>query len=80
MKEIPTKPSTLELSLKAPNALDESLVRSISEVRQGYAEVYGYRKVTMALRAAGRTVNAEKALRHLRSLGRSQSCVNKGQL
>lgn len=38
---------------RKPRALDESLVRSISEVRQGYAGVYGYRKVTMALRAAG---------------------------
>ena len=36
---------------KKPRALDESLVRSINKVRQGYAGVYGYRKVTMALRA-----------------------------
>ena len=36
---------------RKPQALDESLVRSINKVRQGYAGVYGYRKVTMAFRA-----------------------------
>ena len=53
-------------------ALDEALVESINEARQGHAEVYGYRKVTMALRAAGWTVNGKKVLRHLRALGLTQ--------
>jgi hypothetical protein len=53
-------------------ALDKALVGAINEVRQGHAEVYGYRKVTMALRAAGWTVNAKKVLRHLRALGLTQ--------
>jgi len=60
-------------------ALDESLVRSISEVRQGYAGVYGYRKVTMALRAEGCKVNAKKVLRHLRALGLTQPRKLKGR-
>ncbi len=38
---------------RKPRGLDKALVRAINEVRQGHAEVYGYRKVTMALRAAG---------------------------
>lgn len=37
---------------RKPRVLDEALVRVINEVRQGHAGVYGYRKVTMALRAA----------------------------
>jgi|TARA_B100000315_G_scaffold120522_1_gene110419 transposase InsO family protein len=64
---------------RQPRALDESLVRSISEVRQGYAGVYGYRKVTMALRAAGCKVNAKKVLRHLRALGLTQPRKLKGR-
>ena len=60
-------------------ALDESLVRSISEVRHGYAGVYGYRKVTMALRAEGCKVNAKKVLRHLRALGLTQPRKLKGR-
>jgi len=63
---------------RKPRALDESLVRSISEVRQGYAGVYGYRKVTMALRAAGWKVNAKKVLRHLRFMGLTQPRKLKG--
>ncbi len=54
-------------------ALDESLVRSISEVRQGYAGVYGYRKIE------GCKVNAEKVLRHLRALGLTQPKKLKGR-
>jgi transposase InsO family protein len=64
---------------RKPRALDESLVKSINEVRQGYARVYGYRKVTMALRAAGWTVNAKKVLRHLRTLGLTQPRKLKGR-
>ena len=45
---------------------------------QGHAEVYGYRKITMALRAAMWTVNAKKVLRHLRALGLTQPRKMKG--
>jgi len=64
---------------RKPRALDEALVRAINEVRQGYAAVYGYRKVTMALRVARWTVNAKKVLRHLRALGLTQPRKLKGQ-
>ena len=64
---------------RKPRSLDETLVRAINEVRQGHAGVYGYRKVTMALRAAGWTVNAKKVLRHLRALGLTQPRKLKGQ-
>jgi len=64
---------------KKPRSLDKALVRAIGEVRQGHAEVYGYRKVTMALRAAGWTVNAKKVLRHLRALGLTQPRKLKGR-
>ena len=60
-------------------ALDETLVRAIKEVRQGHAEVYGYRKVTMALRADEWTVNAKKVLRDLRALGLTQPRKIKGR-
>ena len=63
---------------RKPRALDEVLVRAINEVRQGRAGVYGYRKVTMALRAAGWKVNAKKVLRHLRALGLTQPRNLKG--
>ena len=64
---------------RKPRALDEALVKSINEARQGHAEVYGYRKVTMALRAAGWTVNGKKVLRHLRTLGLTQPRKLKAQ-
>jgi len=64
---------------RKPRALDEALVRAINEVRQGHANVYGYRKVTMALRAARWTVNAKRVLRHLRALGLTQPRKLKGQ-
>ena len=64
---------------RKPRALDEALVRAINEVRQGHACVYGYRKVTMALRAARWTVNGKKVLRHLRALGLTQPRKLKGQ-
>ena len=64
---------------RKPRVLDGALVEAIKEVRQGYAEVYGYRKITMALRAAGWTVNAKKVLRHLRALGLTQPRKIKGQ-
>ena len=47
---------------RKPRALDEALVRAIDEVRQGHAGVYGYRKVTMAIRAAGWTATASPCL------------------
>lgn len=64
---------------RKPRSLDEALVKSINEARQGHAEVYGYRKVTMALRAAGWTVNGKKVLRHLRALGLTQPRKLKAQ-
>jgi len=64
---------------RKPRALDGALVRAINEVRQGHASVYGYRKVTMVLKAAGWTVNAKKVLRHLRALGLTQPRKLKGQ-
>ena len=64
---------------RKPRSLDEALVRVIKEVREGHAEVYGYRKVTMALRAGEWTVNAKKVLRHLRALGLTQPRKLKGQ-
>jgi len=66
------------VSKRKPRALDEALVRAINKVRQGHAEVYGYRKITMALRAAMWTVNAKKVLRHLRALGLTQPRKMKG--
>ena len=35
------------VSRRKPRALDKALVGAINAVRQGHAEVYGYRKVTM---------------------------------
>ncbi len=64
---------------RKPRSLDEALVRAIKEVREGHAEVYGYRKVTMALRADEWTVNAKKVLRYLRALGLTQPRKLKGQ-
>ena len=64
---------------RKPRALDEALVRAINEVRQGHAGVYGYRKITMALRAAGWTVNTRKVLWHLRASGLTQPKKLKGQ-
>ena len=64
---------------RKPRALDEALVEAIHEVRQGHAEVYGYRKITMALRAARWMVNTKKVLRHLRALGLTQPRKLKGQ-
>jgi len=63
---------------RKPRTLDEALVRAINEARQGHAVVYGYRKVTMALRAARWTVNGKKVLRHLRALGLTQPRKLKG--
>ncbi len=64
---------------RKPRALDEALVEAISQVRRGHAAVYGYRKVTMALRGAEWKVNAKKVLRHLRALGLTQPRKIKGQ-
>jgi len=64
---------------RKPRALDEALVRAINEALKGHANVYGYRKVTMALRATRWTVNAKKVLRHLRALGLTQPRKLKAQ-
>jgi putative transposase len=63
---------------RKPKALDGDLVTAIKAVRQGHAEVYGYRKITQALKARGMTVNAKKVLRHLRVLGLLQPRKVKG--
>ena len=39
------------IAKRKPRALDAGLVAAINEVRQGHGEVYGYRKVTEAVRA-----------------------------
>ena len=66
------------VSKRKPRALDTGLVAAINKVRQGHGEVYGYRKVTEAVRAMGITVNGKKVLRHLRSLGLTQPRKVKG--
>jgi putative transposase len=63
---------------RKPKDLDKELVAAIHEIRQGRAEVYGYRKITLALKAQGITVNAKKVLRHLRILGLTQPRKVKG--
>jgi transposase InsO family protein len=64
---------------RKPRALDADLVVAINEVRQGHNEVYGYRKITWALRAMEMKVNGKKVLRHLRALGLTQPRKLKGQ-
>lgn len=66
------------VSKRKPRALDTGLVAAINQVRQGHGEVYGYRKVTAAVRAMDITVNGKKVLRHLRSLGLTQPRKVKG--
>lgn len=63
---------------RKPKALDMDLVTAIKAVRQGHAEVYGYRKITRALKAQGMMVNGKKVLRHLRTLGLMQPRKVKG--
>lgn len=63
---------------RRPKALDKDLVAAIQEIRQGRNEVYGYRKITLALKARGMTVNGKKVLRHLRALGLTQPRKVKG--
>jgi putative transposase len=63
---------------RKPRGLDAELVAAIHEVRQGRAEVYGYRKITRILKTQGTTVNAKKVLRHMRILGLTQPRKVKG--
>lgn len=63
---------------RKPRALDAEPVAAINKVRQGHGKVYGYRKVTEAVRAMDITVNGKKVLRHLRSLGLTQPSKVKG--
>lgn len=65
--------------MRKPRALDMELVGAITAVRHGHNEVYGYRKITRALKAHGMTVNGKKVLRHLRALGLTQPRKVKGQ-
>jgi putative transposase len=64
---------------RKPRALDADLVTAINKARQGHNEVYGYRKITRALRAMEMKVNGKKVLRHLRVLGLTQPRKVKGQ-
>lgn len=66
------------VSKRRPRALDTGLVAAINTVRQGHGEVYGYRKVTEAVRAMDITVNGKKVLRHLRALRLTQPRKVKG--
>jgi putative transposase len=91
VKEIIPRPAAMEAMALAtssyyyrpmkrkPRLLDDDLVAAIEKVRQGHAEVYGYRKVTRALQANGLKVNGKKVLRHLRALGLTQPRKVKGQ-
>ena len=63
---------------RKPRTLDEDLVFAIDAIRQGHNTNYGYRKITLALKAQGMTVNAKKVLRHLRALGLTQPRKVKG--
>lgn len=54
---------------RKPRCLDVDLVAAIHTVRQGHAEVYGYRRITKALSAVDVKANGKKVLRHLRALG-----------
>lgn len=64
---------------REPRPLNEALVKAIEGVRQGRAEVYGYRKVTETLRATGWIVNGKQVLRHLRALGLIQPRKTRGR-
>lgn len=64
---------------RKPRSLDADLVAAINRVRQGHSEVYGYRRITRALRAMELKVNGKKVLRHLRVLGLTQPRKVKGQ-
>jgi putative transposase len=59
-------------------ALDMELVAAINSVRKGHAEVYGYRKITQALKSREMIFNGKKVLRHLKALGLTQPRKVKG--
>lgn len=64
---------------RMPRALDPVLVQAIQEARRGHAEVYGYRKITAALKAQEFLFNSKKVLRHLQALKLTQPRKIKGQ-
>lgn len=64
---------------RKPRCLDADLVAAIRTVRQGHAEVYGYRRITKALLAVDVKANGKKVLRHLRALGLIQPRRVKGE-
>jgi putative transposase len=64
--------------MRKPKALDKELTVAIHQACQGRNEVYGYRKVTKALRARGMVINGKKVLRHMRILGLTQPRKVKG--
>lgn len=63
---------------RKPRSLDMELVAAITSVRKGHAEVYGYRKITQALKSRNMIFNGKKVLRHLRALGLTQPRKVKG--
>ena len=63
---------------RKPKGLDKELTDAIHEAREGRNEVYGYRKITRALKTRGMAVNAKKVLRHMRILGLTQPRKVKG--
>jgi putative transposase len=64
---------------RRPRRLDANLVAAIHAVRQGHAEVYGYRRITRALSSVEVKANGKKVLRHLRALGLIQPRRVKGE-
>lgn len=66
-------------SKRKPRPLDAELVGAIHKVRQGHAEVYGYRRITKALPAVDVKANGKKVLRHLRALRLTQPRKIKGE-
>lgn len=64
---------------RKPRSLDADLVAAINKIRQGHGEVYGYRRITRALRAMELKASGKKVLRHLRDLGLTQPRKVKGQ-
>jgi len=64
---------------RKPRHLDPELVAAIGRVRQGHAEVYGYRRITRALSSMEVKANGKKVLRHLRALGLTQPRKVKGE-
>jgi len=77
--ELPASSYYYRPTIRKPRCLEAELVAAIGRVRQGHAEVYGYRRITKALLAADVRANGKKVLRHLRALGLTQPRRVKGE-